>query len=108
MTSEQGQTGFSGGYFQVSLVCANCCDFPGPFEFRRLLRGKVEQSEGGQLAEFPHVARWGAHLGKQRLESNSSIVHLGEPLFPPAAQRTGESLGVADRAFEDSALNIPE
>lgn len=55
MASEQVQTCFSGGYFQVALVCANCCDFPVPLELRRPLRGKVEQSVGGQPAEFSHM-----------------------------------------------------
>lgn len=50
----------------------------------------------------------GSHLGKQRLEFDGSVVHFGEPPFPSAAQRTGECFGVADSAFDESALYVPE
>jgi hypothetical protein len=50
----------------------------------------------------------GSHLGKQRLEFDGSVVQFGESPFPSAAQRTEECFGVADCAFDESALNVPE
>jgi hypothetical protein len=55
LASEQAKICFSGGYFQVSLVCADCCNFPGPLELT------AHSLPAGCNANFS--GRWNALIG---------------------------------------------